>query len=91
MAKEAELFKEIKNAENGKEKYKTIVVELKEEIKVLQNQLAEMDEFAKDYIENHRKEISEMKIGDEKAILLKSRIRAMHDVKNLIQAHRVQR
>lgn len=91
LARESELTRENRNTENGKEKYKNMVLELKEEIKTLQTSLAEMDEFAKEYIENHRKEISEMKIDDEKAIALKSRIRAMHDVKNMIQAHRVQR
>ena len=91
MAREAELVRELRNGENGKEKYKSQVIELKEEIQVLQTQLAEMDEFTKEYIENHRKEISEMKIGDEKAVALKSRIRAMHDVKNMIKAHRIQR
>lgn len=91
ISKESELHRELRNVENGKEKYKEMVVEMKEEIKVLQAQLAEMDEYTSEYIENHRKEISEMKLGEEKTLVLKSRIRALHDVKNMILAHRVQR
>ena len=91
QSRESELMREIRNAETGKEKYKEMVVEMKEEIRTLQAQLAEMDEYAREYIDNHRKEISEMKIGEEKTLVLKSRIRAMHDVKNMILAHRVQR
>lgn len=88
--RENELSRELRNAENGKEKYKDMVLELKEEIKILQDQLSEMDEFAKEYIDTHRKDIKDMKVTEEKALVLKSRIRAMHDVKNMIQAHRVQ-
>ena len=91
QSRESELMRELRNAETGKEKYKEMVVEMKEEIRTLQAQLAEMDEYAREYIDNHRKEISEIKIGEEKTLVLKSRIRAMHDVKNMILAHRVQR
>jgi hypothetical protein len=88
QGREAELLKELKNSETGKEKYKETIVDLKDQVKSLQNQLADMDEFTKEYIETHRKEIKEMKLGEEKAVVLKSRIRAMHDVKNMILAHR---
>ena len=88
QGRESELLKELRNSEVGKEKYKETIIELKEQIKNLQGQLADMDEFAKEYIEGHRKEIKDMKIGEDKAVVLKSRIRAMHDVKNMIFAHR---
>ena len=91
QARESELVRELRNAEAGKENDKEMIVEMKEEIKLLQAQLAEMDEYVKEYINNHRKEISEIKSGEEKTLALKSRIRAMHDVKNMILAHRVQR
>ena len=88
QSRESELLKELKSSDYGKEKYKETICQLKDQVKSLQSQLVDMDEYTRDYIEGHRKEINDLKIGEEKAVVLKSRIRAMHDVKNMILAHR---
>lgn len=90
LNRESELNHEIKNLEAGKEKYKNKSKELNEENKILKGQLIEMTEYAKGGADPKRRDIKDLKKNEEKAMAIKSRICAMNDVKNMIQAHRVQ-
>jgi chromosome segregation ATPase len=89
QGREQDLIKELRQAENTRDKYKTKTTNQKQRAEALEKEIKKLQSRIDGLVEQHKWEVDNLKSGDDKNKVLTSRLQALQDIQGLIKAHRV--
>lgn len=89
QGREQDLIKELRQAENSRDKYKTKTTHQKQRAEALEKEIKKLQSRIDGLVEQHKWEVENLKSGDDKNKVLTSRLQALQDIQGLIKAHRV--